>query len=354
MNKNIRKNYYDTGEIVFGIDSPGSSWVKLDGSVVKVDSNFSNKLSNSSLANLKFLNDGSGLNICAVAYGNGVWVAGGASGVLRTSTDELNWNTQTSQFGSSTIFSIAYGNGTFVAVGAGTALRTSENGITWTTRTSTFFTAICAVAYGNGAWIAVGSSASVRTSTDNGVTWTTQTSNYSATICSVAYGNGTWVFGGVGGGLRTSTDNGVTWNTQTTLNYLVTGISKIAYGNGIWAVASINADDTIQTSTNLINWSIPKTYTSGQIASYALTYADNKWLLGGINSQGIMISTDALNWNTQISLNNINSIVYDAAYGNNAWVVVGLGVIATTKILTTFKTPNTYLGNGVYGWMKIK
>jgi len=47
---------------------------------------------------------------------------------LRTSTnDGVTWNTQTSNFGTSIIRRVAYGNGVWVAVGDGGALRTSTD-----------------------------------------------------------------------------------------------------------------------------------------------------------------------------------------------------------------------------------
>jgi hypothetical protein len=71
--------------------------------------------------------------INAVAYGNGTWVAAGYGGTLRTSTDTINWNTQTSNFGTSAINAVAYGNGTWVAVGVGGTLRTSGASLTFGT-----------------------------------------------------------------------------------------------------------------------------------------------------------------------------------------------------------------------------
>jgi hypothetical protein len=48
--------------------------------------------------------------------------------VLRTSTDNaVTWNTQTSNFAGSSINSVAYGNGVWVAGGTGGALRTSTD-----------------------------------------------------------------------------------------------------------------------------------------------------------------------------------------------------------------------------------
>ena len=82
-----------------------------------------------------------------------------------------NWNTQTSNFGTSTIDSVKsveYGNGVWAAVGFAGKLRTSTNdGVTWNTQTSNFGTTVInAVAYGNGVWAAVGQGGTLRTSTE--------------------------------------------------------------------------------------------------------------------------------------------------------------------------------------------
>ena len=119
------------------------------------------------------------------------------------------WNTQTSNFGTSAISSVAYGNGVWVAVGDAGRLRTStDNAVTWNTQTSNFGTSIIvSVAYSNGVWVAGGSGGPLRTSTNDAVTWNTRTTNFgTSTIFSVAYGNGVWVAGGGLGTLRTSTE----------------------------------------------------------------------------------------------------------------------------------------------------
>ena len=115
------------------------------------------------------------------------------------------WVTQTSQFGTSQISGVAYGGGLWVAGGAGGALRISTDAVTWVTQTSTFgVTNINAVAYGNGLWVATGDTGTLRTSTD-AVTWVTQGSRFgTSVIYAVAYDNGLWVAGGAGGTLRTN------------------------------------------------------------------------------------------------------------------------------------------------------
>jgi hypothetical protein len=171
--------------------------------------------------------------IQSVAYGNGIWVAGGAGGQIRTSTDTTTWTTVTSNFGTSIIYSIAYGNGTWVAGAAGGAMRSSTNGTTWTTATSNFgASTIWSIAYGNGLWVAGAAGGAMRSSTD-ATTWTTLTSNFASTsIDAIAYANGLWFAGSYSGQMSTSTDT-VTWTTVNS-NFGATSIRSIAYANGVW------------------------------------------------------------------------------------------------------------------------
>jgi hypothetical protein len=138
----------------------------------------------------------------------------------------VTWNTQTSNFGTTIIYSVAYGNGVWVAAGGGGTLRTSTDTVNWNTQTSGFTTNISSVAYGNGVWTAVAGSA-LRTSTDNAVTWNTQTSNFGTTIIySVAYGNGVWAIASAGGNLRTSGTETITLPNFNLLGNSVYGWMK--------------------------------------------------------------------------------------------------------------------------------
>ena len=55
--------------------------------------------------------------IDSVCYGDGKFVAGGASGIMAYSTDGKNWTAISQSFTTSTINSIYYSNGKFIAVG---------------------------------------------------------------------------------------------------------------------------------------------------------------------------------------------------------------------------------------------
>jgi len=217
----------------------------------------------------------------ALAYGNGIFVASDYLGNIKTSTDTINWNLQTSNFGSSGISAIAYGGGTWVAGGVGGALRTStDNGITWNTQTSTFGTSpITAVVYGNGTWAAgasAGSNAPIRTSTDGGITWNTQVSVFNSTIIQIVYGNGTFVAVG-DSGVRNSTDGGITWNTQNA-NLGASVTATVAYGNGVFLLGSGSSGGDLRSSTdNGVTWNTHNSNFSDIINKIA--YGDGNFIL---------------------------------------------------------------------------
>ena len=122
----------------------------------------------------------------------------------------MTWNTQTSNFGTSTILSVAFGNGLWLAGGADRTLRTSTDAVNWNTQTTSFTGTggITALAYGTNTWVAgLNSGGQLRTNGGDGVTWTTQVSNFGTSgIQGVAYGDGIYVAVGSAGQIRTSRD----------------------------------------------------------------------------------------------------------------------------------------------------
>ena len=88
-------------------------------------------------------------------------VAGVKTKGLVVQSDPLIKFNKYSQIGRGTIFSITYGNGMFVAVGASGSIVTSTDGITWTKQTSPVSAVFNSVTYGNGMFVAVGESGSI-------------------------------------------------------------------------------------------------------------------------------------------------------------------------------------------------
>lgn len=290
-------------------------------------------------------------NIKSIAYGNGVWVAVGDSGQIRTSTDTVTWATRTSNFGTTNINHVAYNN-IWVAVGNTGQLQTSTDATTWNTQTSNFGTTnINRVAYGNSIWVAVGDSGQLRTSTD-ATTWNTQTSNFGTTnIRSVAYNNGVWVAVGDSGQIRTSI-NAIDWTTRTS-NFGVSMIKTVSYRNNQWVASGDNG--VFIRSTDTVTW----TTTYNSMAATSNEIISNGDGFSSVNNGGsIYHTTDGLVWVTQtpnMGATNVNGI----AYGNGIWVAVGDSGQIRTSVLHPgindlfYTSPYTFLlGNrgGLIRW----
>jgi hypothetical protein len=289
------------------------SWINFSLIWTTVNSNFGNTV------------------IFSIAYGNGLWVASGDAGQIRTSTNGSTWTTVTSNFSNDffgSIRSISYGNDLWVAGGQLGQIRTSTNGSTWTTVTSNFgSTLIQSIAYGNGLWVAGGYTGQMRTST-NGSTWTTVNSNFGTSIInSIAYDNGLWVAGGYTGQMRTST-NGSTWTTVNS-NFGNTNIRSIAYGSGLWVAGGFSGQ--VRASTNGSTWT---TVTSnfGNTTIRSIAYANGLWVAGGQLGQ-IRTSTNGSTWTT-VTSNFGNAQINSIAYGNGLWVAGGAGVSGEIRTST--------------------
>jgi hypothetical protein len=160
---------------------------------------------------------------------------------MRTSTDTTTWTTVNSNFGDTTVESVAYGNGLWVAGGRNGQMRTSTDTVTWTTQTPLGSGKVNRISYGKGIWVAsidatTGYFQSLRTST-NAITWTTSTIDLepgTGTSDYLAYGNNLWVIVGTFDSSAPTawiSTNGTTWdinNIGTERSYLV------GYGNGLW------------------------------------------------------------------------------------------------------------------------
>jgi hypothetical protein len=259
--------------------------------------------------------------IASVAYGNGMWVAGGNDGKMDTSTNGTTWTqVANSSFGNYNIRSVAYGNGMWVAVGSGGKIATSTNGTTWSQVADSSFgnNYIASVAYGNGMWVAMGSG-KIATST-NGTTWSqVEDSSFdNISFESVACNNGTWVaVGNVGnnGKIATSSTNGITWTLVEDSSFGNTGINSVAYGNGMWV--AVGNGGKIATSTNGTTWLQQVADTSfGQI--HRVAYGNGMWVAGG-NNGNIATSTNGTTWTQVLVFNTTTNgevVAYNGYNGN--------------------------------------
>jgi hypothetical protein len=150
-----------------------------------------------------FILDSSKCYINAIAYGNGIFVAGGGNGHSAWSSDRgrtWNSNTQTeSIFYSTFINGVAFGNNTFVVAGERNTLAWSRDGRNWTmvvdpgVRGQDFLN----IGYANGFFLALGGGGGVSYSSD-GIYWTAipDTAMGGTYIRAVTYGEGKFLIAG--------------------------------------------------------------------------------------------------------------------------------------------------------------
>lgn len=235
----------------------------------------------------------------SVAYGNGIFVVGGESGYVTTSTDEgTTWSTPKQLVTTGSWSNVIYANGSFMMLNFHNGkLATSTDGITWTTRDTYSLEYWRGLAYGNGIYVAVGPSyGTIMTSTD-GETWTKRTVG-SVTWQDIAYGNGKFIIISNSGYFSTSTD-GVTWKSQSRIPNISRGYDVITFGNGKFVVAEGYRGNT-QTTTDGETWTTPNT-SAGSHSWQSIAASDGKFILVG-NSGYVTTSIDGITWETPYQL----------------------------------------------------
>ena len=148
------------------------------------------------------------------------WVAVGDGGTAVYSTDGITWTVgRPYNAGNPALRAITQLAGTYFAVGDAGTILSSTDGSNWTSHTATSGTTnrLNGVTHG-GIYVAVGDGGTILTSSD-GNTWTTQTSPVTSNLRQVAsfvsvYGT-IYVAVGDAGTILTSIDGGTTWIKQT-------------------------------------------------------------------------------------------------------------------------------------------
>lgn len=203
----------------------------------------------------------------AVAFGNGLLVSAGAgdftysNGFVSVSMDGSRWLPQVTPTRVN-LNAVTYGQGKFVAVGANGTILSSTNAQNWVDRTPGSTTVqLQGVTYGNGAFVAVGTSGAARYSTD-GENWVSV--GVGVTLKSVTYAKGLFVAVGDSGAIRTSV-NGTNWSNRTISSEF---LNAVQYAGDRFVAVGYTAGSgegaVVLHSTNGTNWtreisSIPET-----------------------------------------------------------------------------------------------
>lgn len=245
----------------------------------------------------------------SIVYGNGLFVAVGASGTgnrVMTSPDGITWTSRVSAV-DNVWMGVAFGNGLFVAVsydGTGNRVMTSPDGITWTSRVSASNNNWRSVTYGNGLFVAVSSTGTgnrVMTSPD-GITWTSRVSASDNNWFSVTFGNNLFVAvaaTGTGNRVMTSPD-GITWTSRVSASD--NGWAGVTFGNNLFvAVAYSGTVQRVMTSPDGITWTLRSTSSSNDF--YGVSFGDNLFVAVSTSGIGnrVMTSPDGITWTNRSS-----------------------------------------------------
>lgn len=266
-----------------------------------------------------YANTGLITTILGFAFGNNTntTVAVGNTGMIRHSQNTISYSGSNSAV---QIRAFAYGNGVYMAVGDSGFVRTSTDGLFWDRKdpgtANSFYSAI----YAANKFIISGGSGNTRYSVDNGTTWLGADIGTGNLMYTLAAGNGIIVRGGQNGNVGTSTD-GITWvqSNVTTVNVFSNLIYSIAFSNvsNTFMYTGQNGRTAVSTNGNAWTTIYPWANTTNQ-ENYEVLYGNNEWMLFG--QGGIPIkSVDANNWSTSKT----NVEIYGIAAGANVWVAVG-------------------------------
>lgn len=316
-----------------------------------------------------------------VAYGAGLYVAGGAEGQY-TSPDAATWSenwipnvslTQTWLFSR-----VAYLNGGFVAAGTdytgsfgrSSAVFTSADGITWAVKDleprGASIYSMSSLLYSGGQYIAAGY-VGVYTSS-NGSTWDKVFTGPQTNLNScVVQGNGKFVIPGELGTISSS--DGLTWpkslGGDTSVDAVTSGQGCGAFGAGVFVILNAGGED--------IRWSADGASWTSASLPFAATYTGVAWTgsqfigIGETSGTPVIISSaDGKTWTNKGSISTSGATVSlgdgfsgDLAYLNGklvAWgtlngnpFVASSSDAVTWTVSTAGLTPGLTLGSVAYG-----
>jgi len=259
-----------------------------------------------------------------MAYGNGLWVAGGYE--IFYSTNGVDWIGEGNFYGP--FKGVAYANGSFVAGGEGTwALLASTNGINWRLRyslreTVPFLTPqVLNVAYGNGSFVAGGSGSSFLVAANSDLAsapWEWGTPSYSGFRCyGLVFAGGKFVATGSTSNAATATStNGRDWTTTPHPSIGPVALRGVTWHNGKFIV--VGDRGVILISADGENW----TQRASSTTKYLFRVAAHENQYVAVGDRVMLISTNGLDWE-EIPLVEPATSFTDLIVADDSFVAVG-------------------------------
>ncbi len=231
-----------------------------------------------------------GSSLHEVVYGNGRYIAVGASSAFATSTDAVAWSSgRMAESGFLNMAGVAYGRGLFVAVG-GTRIQTTIDGSSWDSLTLSGIGSLQAVTHGAGVFVAVASDGSILRSSD-AASWAPAVSGTGNALFGVAHGPHGFVAVGSGGTILTSPD-GLAWQPRS--SGTTESLSDVTFGPS--GYVAIGLGSTVLTSTDGAVWTARDLGTANA-ALQDIAYGDGVYVATAPNlNDSIFLSTDAQTW----------------------------------------------------------
>jgi hypothetical protein len=167
-----------------------------------------------------------------IAFGAGQFVAVGENR-LYVSKNLKGWKRPT---GTDKPFrAVKFLNGQFIAVGGAGSIFTSTNAVDWVSQTSGTSAELRAVAYGNGRYVVAGFGGTILTSTD-AITWKASTTGNGNNLYGAAFGSGSFLV--VGDGIAWTSTAGDLWRLRGNPSR---AFKTVEYGNNQFIATSENS-----------------------------------------------------------------------------------------------------------------
>jgi len=278
---------------------------------------------------------GAELATWGVAYGAGRFVCAGydqiaSAGVILTSTNGLDWAVVTItnvNLARTILRGAGYGGGEFVVVGGSgdDVILTSPDGLNWRERSPGLAPEeLNRVRYCAGGFLAVGYGGAIERSADGGECWTLVAPGPRDHFQGVAFGNNRFVAVGPAA-FRMVSANGAAWTPAA--QELAADLYDITFAAG--SFVAVGGRGTIVTSTNAAQWTTRISGVNNGLIS--VIHGGGQFLAGGMGC--LLTSPDGVNWTTRQA--EFDKVYKDAAWGNGLYVVCGYDLFGEGFILTS-------------------